>query len=190
MMRIKKEDAVLVLIDFQERLMPVMRNAEALEKAVCTLTRGCRVMGLPVIVTQQYTKGLGPTVSAVDMALTEPVGEREACSYTPVEKTSFSCMGEPAFIEELEKTGRRTVILAGIESHICLLQTALDLLEAGYQIFIANDCIASRKESDMVNAQKRMSQAGALETTCESVLFELVGGAKEYGFKEISKLVK
>lgn len=189
-MKVKKDDAVLVLIDFQERLMPVMKNAEALEKAVCTLARGCRVMGVPMIVTQQYTKGLGPTVSAINKALTEPVGEREECTYTPVEKTSFSCMGEPAFVEELEKVGRKTVILAGIESHICLLQTALDLLEAGYRVFVANDCIASRKEADMIYAQQRMSRSGVWETTCEAVLFELVGGAKEYGFKEISKLVK
>jgi len=124
---------------------------------------------------------LGTTIPSIHEALGE---------YEYIEKTSFSAMGEPAFAEALEKYGRKTVILSGIESHVCILQTALDLLEKGYNVFLVIDCISSRCNSDKKYAQKRMAQAGAIATTCEAVLFEVCGGAREPGFKEISALVK
>ena len=152
-LRIRKEEAILVLIDFQERLMPAMKGNEELEKAVVKLVKGCRTLGVPVLVTQQYTKGLGPTIPSIHEALGE---------YEPIEKTAFSAMGEPVFVEKLKESKRKTVILAGIESHVCVLQTALDLVVA----------------------------SGAVGTTYESVLFELLGDAKSEGFKDISALVK
>lgn len=189
--RIKKEDAVLVGIDFQERLMPAMKGNEELSAAVVKLVKGCRILGVPVIMTQQYTKGLGPTVVAIADALTEPLGEETgAAEFHPVEKTSFSAMGEPDFIDALEKLERRTVIIAGIEAHVCVQQTVIDLLEKGYTVFVANDCISSRSNTDKKYAQRRMGDAGAVGTTYESILFELLGGAKEPGFKQISALVK
>ena len=99
-------------------------------------------------------------------------------------------MGESAFVEALEKLGRKTVIIAGIEAHVCVQQTVIDLLEKGYTIFVANDCIASRSNTDKKYAQRRMGDAGAVGTTFESILFELLGGAKEPGFKQISAIVK
>lgn len=189
--RLKKEDTVLVGIDFQERLMPAMKGGGELEAAAVKLIKGCRVLGVPAIMTQQYTKGLGQTVPAIAAALTEPVGEETgAAEFRPVEKTSFSAMGEPAFVEALEALGRKTVIIAGIEAHVCVQQTVLDLLEKGYTVFVANDCISSRSNTDKKYSQRRMGDAGAVGTTCESILFELLKGAREPGFKQISALVK
>lgn len=189
-LKIKKEDAVLVGIDFQERLMPAMKDNEELAAASVKLAKGCRILGIPAVFTQQYTKGLGPTVPAVAAALTEPLGDLPAAEFLPVEKTSFSAMGEPIFVETLEKLGRKTVIIAGIEAHVCVQQTVIDLLETGYTVFIAVDCISSRSKTDKKYSLGRMSDAGAVGTTCESILFELLGGAKEPGFKQISALVK
>ncbi|HML36475.1 MAG TPA: hydrolase [Bacillota bacterium] len=190
-LKLKKEDAVLVGIDFQERLMPAMKNGDEVEAAAVKLVKGCRILGVPVIMTQQYTKGLGPTVSDLAEALTEPVGEEEAAAeFQPIEKTSFSAMGEPAFVEALKKLGRKTVIIAGVEAHVCVQQTVIDLLENGYTVFIANDCISSRSNNDKKYSQRRMGDAGAVGTTSESILFELLRGAKEPGFKQISALVK
>ncbi len=189
--RLRKEDAVLVGIDFQERLMPAMKNNVELEAAAVKLVKGCRILGIPAIMTQQYTKGLGPTVPAIAAALTEPIGEEiGAAEFHPVEKTSFSAMGEPVFVETLEKLGRKTVIIAGIEAHVCVQQTVIDLLDKGYTVFIANDCISSRSNTDKKYSQRRMGDAGAIGTTYESILFELLKGAKEPGFRQISALVK
>ena len=189
--RVRKEDAVLVGIDFQNRLMPAMKDSEVLEASIVKLIKGCRILGVPAIMTQQYTKGLGPTVPAIVSALTEPIGEETgSAGFYPVEKTSFSAMDEPAFVEALEKLGRKTVIMAGIEAHVCVQQTVIDLLDKGYTVFIANDCIASRSNKDKKYAQRRMGDAGAVVTTFESILFELLVGSKEKGFKQISALVK
>ncbi|MEL7654610.1 MAG: hydrolase [Bacillota bacterium] len=190
-LKLKKEDAVLVGIDFQEKLMPAMKNNEEVVAAAVKLVKGCRILGVPAVMTQQYTKGLGETVPAISAALTEPVGEENSSTvFNPVEKTSFSAMGEPAFVETLEKLGRKTVIIAGVEAHVCVQQTVIDLLESGYNVFVANDCISSRSNTDKKYSQRRMGDAGAVGTTYESILFELCGGAKEAGFKQISALVK
>jgi nicotinamidase-related amidase len=190
-LKLKKEDAVLVGIDLQERLMPAMKGRAETEAAAARLIRGCRILGVPVILTQQYTKGLGPTVPAVAAALTEPIGEEIGkAEFSHIEKTSFSAMGEPVFIEALEKLGRKTVIIAGVEAHVCVQQTVIDLLEKGYTVFIANDCISSRNNNDKKYSQRRMGDAGAVGSTCESILFELLKGAREPGFKQISALVK
>lgn len=181
--KLNKENTVLVLIDIQERLLPAMDEMERslLEDRNLVLTKGCKVLNVPILVTQQYTKGLGPTIPS----LREALGE-----FTPVEKTAFSAGREPSFMEALEALGKKIVILTGIEAHVCVMQTALDLMEKGYTVFLPVDCIGSRKPMDKKFAAKRMASAGAQLATCESVLFELCGGAREPGFKEISALVK
>lgn len=180
-MKLKKDDCILLLIDFQEKLMPAMKNRDELESSVVKLAKGCRILGVPILVSQQYTKGLGETVPQIKQAAGE---------FNPIEKTSFSCCGEPSFLAELEKTGKKTIIAAGIEAHICVQQTVLDLLEKGYNVFLVNDCIASRNNNDKKYAQRRMSESGAIGTTFESVLFELCQHSKAPEFKEISNLVK
>ncbi len=190
-LKIKKEDAVFVGIDFQERILPAMKEPEKIEETAVKLIKGCRILGVPVIMTQQYTKGLGQTVAAVAEACTQALSENELeREFRHVEKTSFSAALEPDFMTELEKTGRKTVIIGGIEAHVCVQQTVIDLLEKGYNVFVVNDCISSRSNTDKKYSQRRMGDAGAVGTTCESVLFELLGGAKADGFKQISALVK
>ncbi|WP_324825724.1 isochorismatase family protein [Sinanaerobacter sp. ZZT-01] len=187
--KIKKEEALMVAIDFQEKLMPVMNEKEALEAAMVKLVKGCRTMDVPILVTQQYTKGLGETIPSINMALTEEIaGKTEA--YEPFEKTSFSAMRQADFAAEIKKQDRKTILVTGIESHICVEQTVLDLLDNGYQVFVVGDCISSRKVMDKEYAQLRMIAAGAVFTSMESVLFELCGGAKEAGFKGISAIIK
>ncbi len=179
--KIRREEAMLILIDFQERLMPAMKNGEELAASAIKLIKGCEIMGLPRLVTQQYTRGLGPTISPIH----ETLGR-----YNPIEKTCFSAMGEQAFVEALAREEGKTIILAGIEAHVCVLQTALDLLEAGYAVFLPADCVSSRYEDDKKYALRRLAQAGVVVTTCEATLFELCVGAHRPGFKEISALIK
>ena len=181
-LKIDKRDAILVAIDFQERIMPAMKNNKELEEKMVKLTTGCMELGIPSVITQQYTKGLGMTIPS----LQEAFGD----TFRPIEKTSFSAMGEETFVNALSVSGKRTVILTGIEAHVCVQQTALDLIEAGYDVFLVVDAIASRDNNDKKYAQRRISEAGAVCTTYESVLFELVGGAREEGFKQISAIVK
>jgi len=187
--RINKDDAVLAVIDFQEKLMPAMKDSETLGATVARMIKGCRIMNVPIVVTQQYTKGLGETVPVIKEAL-EQEADGLGNGYALVEKTSFSCCGEPAFLEAIGKTGKKTVLITGIESHICVQQTVLDLLEAGYDVFLINDCVASRNNNDKKYAQRRMSDAGAVGTTYEAVLFEMCRSAKAPEFKAISALVK
>lgn len=180
-LKIKKEEAVLVLIDYQEKLMPAMENAEELKESAVKLTLGCDILDVPIVVTQQYTRGLGPTISEINDALGE---------YEPIEKTAFSAMGEPVFVDRLKATGRKTVILIGIESHVCVQQTAIDLIESDYSVFVVSDCVSSRKDVDREKALERMAASGAIISTVEAVLFELLKDAKNEYFKAISSLVK
>lgn len=179
--RLNREDAILVMIDFQERLMPVMKDNQDLEESVCKLVNGIRTLDVPVLVTQQYTKGLGPTVPAIADALGE---------FVPIEKTDFSATGELSFLEVLNEIGKTSIILCGIETHVCVAQTALTLLELGYDVFLVEDAVSSRNKTDKKIAIKRMEQAGARPVSVEAVLFELLGTAKAVEFKEISRIVK
>lgn len=178
---IKREDAVLAAIDFQTKLMPAMVDPDTLEASAIRLAKGMQALEIPVLVTQQYTKGLGPTIETISDALGD---------YEPIEKLTFSAAAEPAFMDALQKLGKKTVILMGIEAHICVQQTALQLLEGGYNVYVIQDCIASRKEQDNLCAQNRMAAAGAVITTGEAVLYEILGGARADGFKAVSALVK
>jgi nicotinamidase-related amidase len=169
---------------------------ETVERAE-RLIRGCRILGAPVLVTQQYTRGLGETVNAVAAALTEALpadkdglGAVPAAEFVPVEKTSFSAMGAQDFVLRLKASGKKNILLCGVEAHVCVLQSGLDMLASGFNVFFVSDIISSRKRGDTEAAFRRMAAAGAAETTYESALFELLEGAKESGFKQISGLVK
>ena len=180
-MRVKSEHAVLLVIDFQEKLMPaIARHEEILERAVM-LIRGMRVLGVPVMLTQQYTKGLGATLPEICEA---------AGSTDYFEKRDFSCCGAGELMAALEATGRKQVIVIGVEAHVCVLQTCLDLIDAGYQVMLAVDCTGSRKESDKNTGIQRATMEGVSVTTAESLLFELTKSSTHPSFKEISALVK
>lgn len=180
-MRIEKQDTVAVVVDIQERLFPHIHENEQLLKNVTSLINGLRLLDIPLLVTEQYAKGLGPTIPGVAEALGE---------YRAIEKMAFSCCDESRFQTELQKLGRKNIVLMGIEAHVCVLQTSLDLLAAGYQPVVIADCISSRSMEDKQIALQRLQAEGALISSCESILFELCRVAGTEVFKGISRLVK
>ena len=180
-MTLNREDTLAVFIDFQEKLMPAMHNKEVLQDKVVRLAKGLKVLDIPHIVTQQYTKGIGETIPEV----AEAIGEFE-----PIDKTTFSCMSHVDFINQLEIAARRNIVVCGIEAHICVQQTVEQLLDEGYNVYIPVDCISSRSQNDFLWAAERMEKVGAVMTTYESVLYELLKDSKAEGFREISRIVK
>lgn len=180
-MKIKAEESIFVQVDIQEKLFPHISNNEELEKNLLILLKGLKLHEIPFIINEQYKKGIGETIPSLRELTDE---------YPHFEKTTFSCCGNEDGLEAIKALGRNTVILAGIETHVCVLQTALDLLEEGFKVVLVTDCVNSRKQSDKDMAIKRLIQAGVIPTTYESLLFELTVNAKHPVFKEISKLVK
>ncbi len=180
-MRIELDKAAAVLIDMQERLFPHMHQNEELLKRTKILLAGLTVLGVPTVATEQYPRGLGPTLSAIRELIPE---------VTPIEKASFSCYAEPRFRETLGSIDRRTIIVAGIEAHVCVQQTILDLLEAEYLPILVTDATSSRNPKDMEIALRRLEREGARLATVESILFEMTRVAGTPQFKEISSLVK
>jgi len=175
------QNAVVLAIDFQARIMQNMEDHKKLEKKAETFLRCCRILDLPILTMQQYTKGLGDTVPAIKEALGE---------FEHIEKLSFSCRGSEEFTEKLKKTGRKNILVTGIESHICVQQTVLHLLEDGYNVYVIADCTGSRYKTDRKYAEERMRRAGAVITTMESALFEMLERSDHPKRKDISGLVK
>jgi len=170
----------MLVLDIQERLLPSIHNHEALVHKTAGCITGCKLLDIPIIVLQQYTKGLGQTVQPLQIALGD---------FKHVEKITFSACQTVEFVDNLKQHGRKNVLVTGIEAHICVQQTVLDLLAAGYNVYVAADCIGSRKESDKLYAEQRMRQAGAVITTLESALFELLVRADHPMRKEVTKIV-
>lgn len=176
------EKAVLVIIDVQEKLAPAM-NQELYGQLVLhinLLIEGFNAFNLPIIATEQYSKGLGHTVSELNGATDQH----------QIEKMTFSCCGEDNFVATLEKSGAKQVVIAGMESHVCVFQTVIDLMDRGYIVHLVSDAICSRFKSDYDNAIKTAARAGAVITTTEMALFQLVKGAGTDAFKVVSKLVR
>jgi nicotinamidase-related amidase len=139
------------------------------------------ILGVPLLATEQYPAGLGPTIHSI----------REILKHSEtIEKISFSCCGEPRFLSALDDLGRKNVIICGIEAHVCVLQTVTDLAAKAYLPVVVADCISSRNSRDRELAIERMRTEGAVITTAESILFELAGVAGTGEFKSISRLVK
>lgn len=178
--RLSADNSVLVVVDVQERFRDVINEWEETVENVVKVVEGCRVLGVPILHTEQYPKGLGKTVNEL----------RQALDGEPVEKVHFSCMGDPGFRQKIGSFGKKHVILCGIEAHVCVLQTALDLMDDGHVVHVVVDAVSSRKESDKKTAVRRMLNEGAAPETVEMVLFQLLkkGGTEE--FKKISKIVK
>ena len=176
-MRIERENTVALVIDYQEKLVPVMDEKERLIQNSSILLAGLKYLGVPMIVTQQYTKGLGITVQEIREAM-----ERD--DY--IDKISFT-----AFDSVKEQImDKKFVIVCGIEAHICVLQTVIDLVEAGFVPVVVEDCLSSRKPNDKEVAIRRMLQEGAIVTTYESLLFELLKIAGTEESKRIQRLIK
>lgn len=171
-----------LIVDFQEKLVPVIHDNEELLHNTEILVKGLHALEIPIIVTQQYTKGIGMTVPVI----AEAVGGEFAYH----DKLAFSCAEDETIYQEIEKNGRRNIIVCGIEAHICVLQTVIDLIAKGYNVILVEDCVGSRREADLQVGIKRAIAEGALPATYESILFELTGVAKTEVFKTISKLIK
>lgn len=180
-MRIRKEESAGLVIDIQEKLFPHMDQKEELLRRTTLLLKGLNVLQVPMVITEQYPRGLGPTLKPVSML---------ANKASLLEKISFSCCGDATFSEELKALGRPTIILCGIEAHVCVLQTVIDLREQDYRVVVVEDCISSRNPDDKRVAVERMRSEGAVISTYESILFELTRVAGTEEFKAISRLVK
>lgn len=178
---VDRSDAVLVLMDMQESLASAMERRDAVVRTSALLARVVRLLDVPLIVTRQYPEGLGDTVQA----LREAVGET-----VTVDKVTFSCLAEPAFAERLGALGRRQVLIAGMETHICVAQTALALLAEGYRVHVVADAVCSRRSMDHEVALERLRAAGAEITVAESVIYEALGRAGTPEFREVLAQVK
>lgn len=177
-MLIKRNDSVLVLVDAQEKLIPAVLNHEQMISRCDWLLKLATNLNIPILVSEQYTKGLGPTVAPLNNYINQ-----SNC----IEKVHFSCMQEPKYINELNKHRRKQLILIGIEAHVCVLQTALETKEAGYDVFVVVDAVSSRSEMDLKYGLKRLKQDGVHLVTSEMVLFEWIRQAGTDEFRRVSK---
>lgn len=177
-----REQATLVVIDVQAKLTPAMPHKvyERMRATTAMLVEAAGLLGLPVVTTEQYPQGIGPTVPEL----------AAACANGVIEKTSFGCCGEPAFLAALDQLGRRQVIVTGMEAHVCVYQTVLGLLGAGYHVHLVRDAICSRDKEDFRAGVKNAAKAGALVVTAEMVLFQLLRDSRHEHFRAISKLIK
>jgi nicotinamidase-related amidase len=175
------DDSVLLIIDVQEKLLRVMFEKEPLFSNLQQLIKGCSLLGIPVVFTEQNPAGLGGTVLELKELVTV---------FEPVVKFSFSCCAESGFNEKLKNLGRRQVIVCGIESHICVYQTSMDLLAGGYEVHLVGDCVSSRTSINKELAVRRMISEGVKLTGLEMCLFELLRTSKAQQFKAISALIK
>ena len=180
-MRITEGNTLALVIDYQEKLIPVINNNEEVVKNTEILIKGLRELEIPIFVSQQYTKGLDETIAPGKEALGE---------FNPYEKVSFSLWGTEEIREAIKAENKKNVIVCGVEAHICVLQTVIDLIENGFNVFLVEDCIGSRKANDKKFECKRAVREGAFLTTYEAALYELTAGAGTPHFKAISKLTK
>jgi nicotinamidase-related amidase len=209
---LKRDDAVLVVIDVQERLLPFIHESEFTVRQVVRLIRGFHILGLPILVTEQYRKGIGPTDERIIEALVRPESVDEPlppiyaadavrpptpptlaaalASFQPLEKMTFSCAEHPPFMEALRATGRRQVLLCGIESHVCVLQTAVQLAERSFDVFVAADAVSSRSPRNVEIALRRMEREGVNLTSVESGVFEMMHLSGTPEFKRWSRQIR
>lgn len=174
-------DSVLVVVDVQGRLARLMHESDAMIRAQATLIRACRLLGIPVVWAEQLPEKLGSTVDE----LQEPLSGLEPCA-----KSSFGCMGDETLRERIEAGGRKQVLLCGIETHVCVWQTAAALLRDGYSVHLIADATSSRSAFNRDIAFRRMERAGVQLSNVEMVLFELMVDAGHEKFREVTKLLK
>ena len=172
-------DTGLLIIDVQEKLMPFIRDAVALTRNIGFLIDAARILKIPVQATEQYPRGLGATVAELARRLPERP-----------DKVAFSCCAIPSVINNFRGEGRSKIVLAGIETHVCVLHTALDLLAFDFRVYVVVDAVSNRYAIDHEYALRRLEQAGAILTSAETAVFEWTGAAGTPTFKEISRLVQ
>ena len=172
-------DTGLLVIDVQEKLIPMIRAADAVVRNTAFLIDAARLLAVPVQATEQYPKGLGSTIPELAQRLPERP-----------DKVAFSSCAVPSVVENFRRDARIKIVVAGIETHVCVLHTGLDLLAGGFQVYVPVDAVGSRYVVDHDTALRRLDRAGAILTTAETCVFEWVGGAAHPQFKAISKLVQ
>jgi nicotinamidase-related amidase len=177
--RMSDADTGLLIIDVQEKLIRKIHAADSLIRNIAFLIDAARTLSMPVQATEQYPKGLGPTTAELARRLPERP-----------DKTAFSCCAVKSVEENFRRAARPKIVLAGIETHVCVLHTALDLLAAGFNVYIPVDAVGSRYRVDHETALRRLERLGAVLTTAETCVFEWIGGAEHPQFKTISKLVQ
>ncbi len=173
---------VFVIVDVQEAFRNVIGDFALIASNIARAASGFQILDVPMIVTEQYPKGLGPT--AEEISLTLPDG------FARVEKTTFSAWGSQEFREKVNACGAGHIILCGVETHVCISQTAHDLLDQGLSVHLLTDCIGSRFEHDKRAGLKKMRSSGVINSSVEMALFELMRDAKHPKFKEIQALIK
>ena len=178
---ITPKEALLLVIDIQEKLAPAVFQSDHVIKNTGKLIRACKLLGVPVVHTEQYPKGLGRTVEALGSL----IGEE-----TPFEKLSFSCCGNDDFMKRLRTLGRNDILVVGMETHVCVYQTCVELLEFGYNVHLVTDGVSSRNEENRALGIRCIERAGAMLTSTEMAIFELLRVAEGDTFRAISKIIK
>ncbi|MDP3937290.1 MAG: hydrolase [Deltaproteobacteria bacterium] len=178
-----RDDTALIIVDMQERLLPAMpeKPRKQMLRNAGILIETAKALGLPILVSEQYPKGLGPTVDEIAGAID---------NFKPLEKMVFSAARDAGFRQRLDEVGRSSCIVTGVENHVCVLQTALDLAASGKNVYVARDATCSRTEENWKAGCAQMAEGGVQITTTEILVFQLLGEAGTEAFKKISKLVR
>jgi nicotinamidase-related amidase len=177
-----RDESALCIVDVQEKLAARMEEKEAAIANTRTLALAALRLAIPILVTEQYPQGLGPTVIELTTALDK--------SYSPVERRCFCCTSEPAFMERLKSLRKKQLLLCGMETHICVLQTCLALLDRNYRVHVVADATCSRRAWQKELALAQMRQAGAIVTCAEAAIFQCLGQVGTPEFKDVLKLLK
>ena len=177
-----KDKTVLVVVDLQEAFRFPINDFAEIASRTSIAVRGFQILNLPIIVTEQYPKGLGRTAEEILFSL--------PADFEVIEKTAFSSCGASLFLEKLRETGASQILLCGLETHVCINQTAHDLLNEGFEVHLLTDCVSSRFEHDKEAALRKMQMNGVVPSSVEMALFELMTDARHEQFKEIQELIK
>lgn len=179
---LQQQNAALIVVDIQEGFRPIIADFDKIAERAATMVRGCKVLGIPVFVTEQYPKGLGNTAAEIKNLFDD--------SSDIFEKTAFSSCGAEALVAGLTDRSVKQVMICGLETHICVNQTAHDLLDRGFQVHVLCDCVTSRFEYNRLAGLAKMQRSGVVESLIEMALFELMRDSKHENFKEIQALIK
>ena len=178
---LSSDKVVMVVVDVQERLIPHIWEKEKIIKNMQILIKGMEILNVPILLTEQYPEGLGETIPQIKKLLSD---------VSPISKMTFDCSNNKSFMDRINGLERKQVVLCGIESHVCIYQTAIGLRDKGYEVEVVADGVSSRREANKEIALQRMRDSGVGITSVETVLFELLKTAEGKEFKEILKLVK
>lgn len=182
-LQLSQDQILVMIIDHQEKLLPHILGHESILRKVSMLIKFCGLLSLPIVATEQYPAGLGPTVP--------PIADLLTGHASTFHKTTFSCMKDERIAQHLSQSRKRSVVVSGIETHICVQQTVCDLLAASYRVHVLADCVGSRSELDRDIALERMRDAGATVSTLEALMFEVLGSSKHPLFRRfLSEIMK